>query len=89
MDDRDDWAKEDWVVDVERVGEEGVGRDDVVGGGEEVREEVAMTRNVVRSKRITSVALQATASLLRCLVRTEALGISVCTMRDHAWIRFQ
>ena len=44
-----------------------------------------MTRKVVRSKRMTSVALQASAKVVRCFVRIAALGISVCTMRDHAY----
>ena len=48
------------------------------------REEVAMTRKVVRSKRTTSVALQASASLVRWRVRTEAFGMRVWTMRDQA-----
>ena len=48
-------------------------------------DEVAITKNVVRSKRITSVALQAAASLSRCLVSTDAFGIRVCTIRDQAW----
>ncbi len=47
-------------------------------------EEVAITKNVVRSKRITSVALHAMASLSRCLVSTDAFGIRVCTICDHA-----
>lgn len=46
--------------------------------------EVAITRKVVRSKRITSVALQASAKVVKCLVRTAAFGISVWTMLDHA-----
>lgn len=46
--------------------------------GDEVDEvEVAITRKVVRSKSITSVALQAAATILRCLFRTAALGINV------------
>ena len=48
--------------------------------------EVAMTRKVVRSKRTTSVALQASASLVRWRVRTDALGIRVWTIRDHAYV---
>ena len=51
-----------------------------VGGGVDV----AMTRKVVRSKRMTSVALHACASVVRCLERTAALGMRVCTIRDHA-----
>ena len=47
-------------------------------------EEVAMTRKVVRSKSMTSVALQAAASVERCLERIAALGIRVCTIFDHA-----
>ena len=58
-------------------------------------EDVAMTRNVVRSKRTTSVALQASAKVLRCFDRTEALVMRVCTMLDHdyqsrlTWIQKQ
>lgn len=52
-----------------------------VGGGADV----AMTRNVVRSKRMTSVALHARASVVRCLDKTAALGMRVWTIRDHAW----
>lgn len=44
-----------------------------------------MTRNVVRSKRMTSVALQASAKVVKCLVRMAAFGISVCTIRDQAY----
>lgn len=57
------------------------------GGGDSERgcDDVAMTRNVVRSKRMTSVALHASASLTRCFVRTEAFGMRVCTMRDQAY----
>lgn len=51
---------------------------------ERLDEEVAMTRKVVRSKRITSVALQAAANVERCFVRIAALGIRVCTTFDHA-----
>ena len=47
-------------------------------------EDVAMTRKVVRSKRMTSVALQAAANVERCLERIAALGIRVCTIFDHA-----
>ena len=56
--------------------------DAVGGGGGGV--EVAITRNVVRSKRTTSVALQAEASLARCRDNTDALGMSVCTILDQA-----
>lgn len=49
--------------------------------------EVAITRNVVRSKRITSVALQASAKMLRCLLRTAAFGIRVWTMLDQAYTK--
>jgi hypothetical protein len=52
---------------------------------EEGFDEVAMTRKVVRSKRITSVALQAAAKVERCLDRIAALGIRVCTIFDHAY----
>lgn len=67
----------------------------VEGEGEEVEEEeeeeeggeeVAMTRKVVRSKRMTSVALHASAKMVRCLESTAALGMSVCTMLDQAWV---
>lgn len=50
------------------------------GGGDDV----AMTRNVVRSKRMTSVALHACARTVRCLDSTVAFGIRVCTIRDQA-----
>jgi hypothetical protein len=56
--------------------------DDMAGGTTGV--DVAMTRNVVRSKRTTSVALQASAKVVKCLERTVALGMRVCTMLDHA-----
>lgn len=53
---------------------------------EEVEEEeVAMTRNVVRSKRMTSVALHAWAKVVRCLARILALGMRVWTIFDQAW----
>lgn len=48
-------------------------------------EEVAITRNVVRSKRITSVALHASAKVVRCFESTVAFGMRVWTMLDHAW----
>lgn len=63
-----------------RGGEMGRGGVVVDGGGEDV----AMTRKVVRSNMITSVALHASASVVRCLVRTETLGMRVCTILDHA-----
>jgi hypothetical protein len=47
-------------------------------------EEVAMTRKVVRSKRMTSVALHAFATVERCLDRIAALGIRVWTIFDQA-----
>lgn len=50
----------------------------------EGEEDVAMTRNVVRSKRITSVALHALAKVVRCFARMLALGIRVCTILDQA-----
>ena len=49
--------------------------------------EVAMTRKVVRSKRMTSVALQASANVVRCLVSMAAFGIRVWTMLDQALSR--
>lgn len=51
---------------------------------EEGLEEVAITRKVVRSKRITSVALHAAATVERCSERIVAFGIRVCTIFDHA-----
>lgn len=39
--------------------------------------EVAMTRKVVRSNKMTSVALHALAKVLRCLERMAAFGIRV------------
>ena len=55
--------------------------------GEEVEGsvEVAMTRKVVRSNKMTSVALHAAATILRCLLRTSALGIRVWTILDQAY----
>lgn len=47
-------------------------------------DEVAITRKVVRSKRMTSVALHAVATVERCLERIAALGIRVWTIFDHA-----
>lgn len=44
-----------------------------------------MTRKVVRSKRMTSVALQALANTFRCRESTLALGIKVWTIFDQAW----
>lgn len=58
----------------------GGGGIDTVGG-----EDVAMTRKVVRSKRTTSVAPHASARVVRCFERTDALGIRVCTIRDQAY----
>src|SRR5579863_317776 len=49
--------------------------------------EVAITRNVVRSNKMASVALQACANVVRCLERTAAFGMIVCTMLDHACAR--
>ena len=49
-----------------------------------VWEEVAITKNVVRSKRITSVALHASAKVVRCLESTAAFGMRVWTILDHA-----
>lgn len=43
-----------------------------------------MTKNVVRSKRMTSVALHASAKVVKCFESMAALGIRVCTMLDHA-----
>lgn len=43
-----------------------------------------MTRNVVRSKRMTSVALHASAKVVRCLLSIAAFGMRVCTIRDQA-----
>jgi len=56
-------------------GEIGAGGVDMAGGAE-----VAMTRKVVHSNRTTSVALQASARIVRCFESTAALGISVRTM---------
>lgn len=39
----------------------------------------------MRSKRMTSVALQASAKVVKCFVRIAAFGISVCTIRDQAY----
>lgn len=43
-------------------------------------DEVAMTRNVVRSKSTTSVALHASAKVVRCLDNTVAFGIREWTI---------
>ena len=48
---------------------------------------VAMTRKVVRSNRITSVAEHAFANEVRCLESTAAFGTRVRTMLDHAYPR--
>lgn len=47
--------------------------------------EVAMTRKVVRSKRMTSVAPQAREKIFRCLDSKAALGMRVWTMLDQAY----
>lgn len=39
----------------------------------------------MRSKRMTSVALHASAKVVKCFVRIAAFGISVCTIRDQAY----
>ena len=73
---------------VEGVEGDGEGSPAGAGGGESCwGTEVAMTRKVVRSKSTTSVAPHASASFARCRVSTDAFGISVCTIRDHAYIR--
>ena len=59
--------------------------DDAVDDDGGWRAEVAITRKVVRSNRMTSVAEQISAKVVRCLVRTAALGMIVWTMRDHAY----
>src|SRR6267142_3843256 len=46
--------------------------------------EVAMTRKVVRSNRMASVALRAWANVVTFLNRTAALGMMVCTTLDRA-----
>lgn len=88
--------KLDKVVGVEETGVDGRGTvaAETVGVavielvvGEEF-DDVAMTRKVVRSKRMTSVALQAAASLSRCFVSTDAFGMRVCTICDQAYILF-
>ena len=66
-----EWLEESGVGT--RGGEIGFGGVVAEGGGEEV----AITRKVVRSKRITSVALHASASVVRCFVRIETFGIRV------------
>lgn len=48
---------------------------------------MAMTRNVVRSNRIASVALHARAKVVRCFESTAAFGMMVCTICDHACTR--
>jgi len=49
--------------------------------------EVVITREVVWSNRMASVALQAWANVVRCLDRTAALEMAVCTILDHACAR--
>lgn len=49
--------------------------------------DVAITRKVVRSNRTTSVALHTAARVVKCFESTEAFGISVCTICDHAYNR--
>lgn len=46
--------------------------------------DVAITRNVVRSKRMTSVALHASAKVVKCFESIAAFGMRVCTILDHA-----
>ena len=57
--------------------------------GDVLDKEDAMTRNVVRSNRMTSVALQVSAKILKCLDKRVALGISVCTIRLQAYFAVQ
>ena len=45
---------------------------------------MAITRNVVRSKRMTSVALHASAKVVKCFESIAAFGMRVCTILDHA-----
>ena len=84
-----------WVPKLERVdGVEADGDGSVEGAGaggdcEGCCEDVAMTRKVVRSKRMTSVAEHAVASLSRCFVRMEAFGMRVWTIWDHAYSRVE
>ena len=46
-----------------------------------------MTRKVVRSNRMASVALQACTNVVRCFDKTAAFGIMVWTILDHACAR--
>ena len=57
---------------------------DESAGLDDEDEDVAMTRKVVRSKRMTSVALHACANVERCVERILALGMRVCTIFDQA-----
>jgi len=50
-------------------------------------EEIAMTRKVVRSNRMASVALQACTNVVKCFDKTAAFGITVWTILDHACVR--
>jgi hypothetical protein len=47
----------------------------------------AMTRKVARSNNTTSSASQMSQKLRRCVVSTAMLGISACTIDDHACIQ--
>lgn len=53
-------------------------------GEEPADRDVAITKNVVRSKRMTSVAPQALENVDRCFERIDALGIKVWTIFDQA-----
>lgn len=64
-----------WSVDGSAVGEVEETADE---------DEVAMTRKVVRSNMMTSVALQASANIVKCFASDDAFGMSVWTIRDHA-----
>lgn len=57
---------------------------DESAGFDDDKEEVAITRKVVRSKSMTSVALHAWAKVERCVERMLALGMRVCTILDQA-----
>lgn len=50
----------------------------------EPEDEVAMTRKVVRSNKMTSVAPQAWAKIERCFERIPAFGMRVWTILDQA-----
>ena len=64
-----------------------VGLRSFVCSGTSRGEEVVMTRKVMRSNRMASMALQACANVVRCFDRTAAFGVIVWTILNHACVR--